>query len=457
MGHMNGSGTMATTLIVDDDPNIRKVLRGLLEREGFQVFVAANVDEALSFMAGQDLDVMITDLKMPGKSGMDLITLGRERKPGTPIIMITAYGNIEAAVAAMKQGAYDFITKPFDETELMIVIKKALSESRKNRELVSAYFDKTGYTLPDVIGTSPFIQQVLQTVRKVAPSEYTVLITGETGVGKELIARALHLASPRRECPFVKVNCAALPDTLLESELFGYEKGAFTGATTSKPGRFELADSGTIFLDEIGDMPLQLQAKLLNVLQDKAFEKVGGVKTIKVNVRIISATNQDLQSAVRSGKFRSDLFYRLNVVPVFVSPLRERREDLIPLTDYFIKKFSARHQKRGTHISPEVMASFSNYDWPGNIRELENVLERMIILTETDTIGIDQLPAEIRGTLSQVSATTLKEKIGSISHMTEKQMIVDALSKADQNRTRAAKLLGISRRTLQNKIKEYGL
>jgi len=457
MWHMNGSGIMATTLIVDDDPNIRKVLRGLLEREGFQVFVAANVDEALSFMAGQDLDVMITDLKMPGKSGMDLITLGREKKPGTPIIMITAYGNIEAAVAAMKQGAYDFIMKPFDETELMTVIKKALSESRKNRELVSAYFDKTGYTLPDVIGTSPFIQQVLQTVRKVAPSESTVLITGETGVGKELIARALHLASPRRECPFVKVNCAALPDTLLESELFGYEKGAFTGATTSKPGRFELADSGTIFLDEIGDMPLQLQAKLLNVLQDKAFERVGGVKTIKVNVRIISATNQDLQSAVRSGKFRSDLFYRLNVVPVFVSPLRERREDLIPLTDYFIKKFSARHQKRGTHISPEVMASFSNYDWPGNIRELENVLERMIILTETDTIGIDQLPAEIRGTLSQVSATTLKEKIGSISHMTEKQMIVDALSKANQNRTQAAKLLGISRRTLQNKIKEYGL
>jgi DNA-binding NtrC family response regulator len=448
---------MATALIVDDDPSIRKVLRGLLEREGFHVLVAANVDQALSFMGEQDLDVMITDLKMPEKSGMDLITLGRERKPGTPIIMITAYGNIEAAVAAMKQGAYDFITKPFDEAELITVIKKAFSESRKNRELISAYFDKTGYTLPEVIGTSPFIQQVLQTVRKVAPSDSTVLITGETGVGKELIARALHLASSRRECPFVKVNCAALPDTLLESELFGYEKGAFTGATTSKPGRFELADSGTIFLDEIGDMPLQLQAKLLNVLQDKAFERVGGVKTIKVNVRIIAATNQDLQSAVRSGKFRSDLFYRLNVVPVFVSPLRERREDVIPLTDYFIKKFSARHQKKATHISPEVMASFSNYDWPGNIRELENVLERMMILSETDTISIDQLPAEIRGTLSQVSATTLKEKVGSISHMTEKQMIVDALNKANQNRTQAAKILGISRRTLQNKIKEYGL
>jgi two-component system response regulator AtoC len=448
---------VATTLIVDDDPNIRKVLKDLLEREGLDVLTAANVDQALTLMAQHDLDLMITDLKMPGKSGMDLIALGRERKPATPIIMITAYGNIEAAVAAIKQGAYDFITKPFDENELLNAIKKALGESQKNKELISAYFDSAEEALPQVIGSTSSIQDVLRTVQKIAPTDSTVLIMGETGVGKELVARAVHLASRRRDQPFVKVNCAALPETLLESELFGYEKGAFTGATTSKPGRFELAHPGTIFLDEIGDMPLHLQAKLLNVLQDKAFERVGGVKTIKVDVRIVAATNQDLQAAVHFGKFRSDLFYRLNVVPISISPLRKRKDDLIPLTNYFMKKFVAKHQKKTTQVSPEVMASFSNYDWPGNIRELENVLERMVILSDADTIGVDQLPPEIRGALSQVSAPTLREKVDTLSQMTEKQMIVEALNSTNQNRTKAAKLLGISRRTLQNKIKAYGL
>jgi transcriptional regulator with PAS, ATPase and Fis domain len=253
------------------------------------------------------------------------------------------------------------------------------------------------------------------------------------------------------------VNCAAIPETLLESELFGYEKGAFTGAVTNKPGRFEIAQEGTIFLDEIGEMTLHLQAKLLGVIQDKAFERVGGVKTIKVDIRIISATNQDLQSAIQSSNFRSDLFYRLNVVPIYIPPLRERKEDLIPLVDYFLKKFSAKYQKRIANISPEVMASFSNYNWPGNIRELENVLERMILMSETPTLGLDHLPGEIRGAMSTISTPTLKEKVDTISQMTEKQMIIDALNKTNQNRTKAAKLLGISRRTLQNKIKEYGL
>jgi Nif-specific regulatory protein len=284
-----------------------------------------------------------------------------------------------------------------------------------------------------------------------------VLLEGESGTGKELFARALHALSPRAEGPFVAINCAAIPDTLLETELFGHEKGAFTGAVTTKPGRFEIAHKGTILLDEIGETPLHLQAKLLGVIQDKSFDRVGGVKTIKVDIRIIAATNQDLQTAIQAGKFRPDLFYRLNVVPIHIPSLRERKDDLIPLVGYFLKKFTGKYLKKLSNVSPEVMATFSNYDWPGNIRELENVLERMVLMSETDTLTTDQLPAEIRGTVTTVASSTLKEKIGTISQVTEKQMIIDALNKTNQNRTKAAKLLGISRRTLQNKIKEYAL
>ena len=325
-----------------------------------------------------------------------------------------------------------------------------------NKELISTYFDKETH-FSQIIGKTLVVQQVLQTVQKIASTDSTVLITGETGVGKELIAREIHLGSQRRDHPFVKVNCAAIPETLLERDLFGHEKGAFTGAVTTKPGRFEIAHKGTILLDEIGDMPLYLQAKLLGVIQDKSFDRVGGVKTIKVDTRIIAATNQDLQTAVQSGKFRSDLFYRLNVVPVHIPPLRERKDDLIPLVGYFFKKFTGKYCKKINNVSPEVMATFSHYGWPGNIRELENVLERMVLMSETDALTLDQLPAEIRGPISTVEASTLKEKVNTISQMTEKQMIIDALIKTNQNRTKAAKLLGISRRTLQNKIKEYAL
>lgn len=448
---------MALILIVDDDRNICKVLKGLLENGGFHVLTAYDADTAIAIIDEQDLDLIITDLKMPGKSGMALLTLSKEKKPAVPVIMITAYGNIEAAVIAIKQGAYDFITKPFDEHELLNVVKKALAESQKNKELLSAYFDEGSHFLPEIIGKTPFIEQVLQTVRKIAPTDSTVLITGETGVGKELIAQAIHLASHRHDQSFVKINCVAIPETLLESELFGYEKGAFTGAVINKPGRFEIAHKGTIFLDEIGEMSLHLQAKLLSVLQDKAFERVGGVKTIKVDVRIIAATNKDLQSAMKAGTFRSDLFYRLHVVPIHIPPLRERKDDLITLTDYFLKKFTAKYRKQITSITPEVIASFIQYDWPGNIRELENVLERIILMSENDTLSLDQVPAEIRVTEPMNETSTLKEKVDSLSHTTEKQLIIDALNKTNQNRTKAAELLGISRRTLQKKIKEYGL
>jgi len=447
---------MASILVVDDDQNIRKVLRELLDKEGFNVLTASDVDKALPLIDQQDLDLIVTDLKMPGKSGMDLLTLCHEKRPAVPVIMITAFGNVEAAVAAMKKGAYDFITKPFDENELLNVIEKAISESEMNKELISTYFDKETH-FSQIIGKTPVMQQVFQMVQKIAPTDSTILITGETGVGKELIALEIHSGSQRRDHLFVKVNCAAIPETLLESDLFGHEKGAFTGAVTTKPGRFEIAHKGTILLDEIGEMPLHLQAKLLGVIQDKSFDRVGGVKTIKVDTRIIAATNQDLQTAIQAGKFRPDLFYRLNVIPIHVPPLRERKDDLIPLVGYFLKKFTGKYLKKITNVSPEVMATFSHYDWPGNIRELENVLERMVLMSETDTLALDQLPPEIRGIVSTVGASTLKEKIDTISQMTEKQMIIDALNKTNQNRTKAAKLLGISRRTLQNKIKEYGL
>lgn len=447
---------MTTILIVDDDPTIRRVLEDLLKKEGFNVLSALNVDAALPLIDQRDLDLIVTDLKMPGKSGMDLLTAVRERRPSLPVIMITAFGNVDAAVTAMKKGAYDFITKPFDENELLNVIEKAISESELNRELLSTYFDQEPQ-FSQIIGQTPKVQEILQTIKKIAPTDSTVLITGETGVGKELIAQEIHLKSPRRDHPFVKVNCAAIPETLMESELFGYEKGAFTGAVTNKPGRFELAHKGTILLDEIGEMALHLQAKLLEAIQDKSFNRVGGIKTIKVDARIIAATNQDLQSAIQAGKFRSDLYYRLNVVLIQIPPLRERKEDLVPLINYFLKKFSMKYKKRVENVSPEVMASFSHYHWPGNIRELENVLERMVLMSESETLTPDQLPAEIRGTAPHVEAPTLKEKIEAISHLTEKQMIIEALNKMGQNRTRTARLLGISRRTLQNKIKEYGL
>jgi two-component system response regulator AtoC len=448
---------MGPILIVDDDRNHLKVLRGLLEREGFETLSAVDVDSALPLIENHDLVLVITDLKMPGKTGMDLLVISRHRKPAVPVILITGHGDIETAVAAIKSGAYDFITKPVDEHELLNSVRKAVAESEKNKELLSSYFDTDNSLLPEVIGKSPAVEQILQTVGKIAQTDSTVLISGETGVGKELVAKTIHAASGRRDHPFVKVNCAAIPEALAESELFGYERGAFTGAVTNKPGRFELAHEGTIFLDEIGDMPLQLQSRLLSVLQDKAIERVGGVKVIRVDVRVLAATNRDLQADVNAGRFRADLFYRLNVVPIRVPPLRERKDDIVPLLDHFLKKIASRQGKRAQRILPEVTAALLRHDWPGNIRELENTLERMVLMSDSDTIGPELLPPELRIATEKCAPSTFKERVDDIVCTSEKQMIVDALNKTNQNRTKAAELLGISRRTLQNKIKEYGL
>jgi DNA-binding NtrC family response regulator len=448
---------MATILIVDDDRNIRRVLTGLLQEAGHSTLEAPDVDGALTVIREGSIDAIISDLKMPGKSGLDLLAANRSLKPSVPVIMITAHGNIETAVAAMKKGAYDFITKPFDEEELLRSVRKALSESEKNRELLSEYFETEDSPLPDIIGRTPVMQGVFSIMEKAAPTDSTVLISGETGVGKELVARAIHRRSRRRGHPLVKVNCAALSESLLESELFGHEKGAFTGAVTRKPGRFEIADGGTLFLDEIGELPIHLQAKLLGVLQDRVVEPVGGVKGIEVDIRVLAATNRDLHEAVKAGDFRADLFYRLNVMPVHLPPLRERKEDLVPLCAHFLGKIMRKHGREGMGLAPETMERLAGHDWPGNVRELENTLERMVLMAESDVLGPELVPTEMEASAPPERGSSLKEKVAGLTRSTERQLIVEALEKTAQNRTRAAALLGISRRALQNKIKEYGL
>jgi DNA-binding NtrC family response regulator len=448
---------MATILIVDDDQNIRRVLAGLLREAGHSTLEVPDVEGALMVIREEIIDAIISDLKMPGKSGLDLLAANRRLKPSVPVIMVTAHGDIETAVTAMKRGAYDFITKPFDEEELLRSVRKALSESEKNRELLSEYFEAGESPLQDIIGGTPAMQEVFSIVEKVAPTDSTVLISGETGVGKELVARAIHRRSRRRDHSLVKVNCAALPEPLLESELFGHEKGAFTGAVTRKPGRFEIADGGTLFLDEIGELPLHLQAKLLGVLQDRVVEPVGGVKGMEVDIRVLAATNRDLREAVQAGEFRADLFYRLNVMPVLLPPLRERKEDLVTLCAHFLGKFAGKHGRQGMELAPETMARLAGYDWPGNVRELENILERMVLMTESDVLDPELVPPELEASAPPERASSLKETVAGLTRSAERQLITEALEKTGQNRTRAAALLGISRRALQNKIKEYGL
>jgi len=447
---------MPAILIVDDDRNLLTILRGIVEELSVNIVTASDAESALREISSKTFDLIITDLKMPGKSGMDVLACSLKMNPSVPVIMISAFGSVEEAVAAMKKGAYDFITKPFDPDELLQVVNKALCESKKNKDLISPYYDDAKQFAPGIVGGTAPIIQILRTVGRVASADSSVLISGETGVGKELVARAIHLAGPRRTMPFIKVNCAAIPDTLLESDLFGYEKGAFTGAVVTKPGRFELANGGTIFLDEIGELPLNLQAKLLGAIQDRAFERVGGVKTIRVDIRIVAATNIDLAAACQNGSFRSDLYYRLNVVPLCIPPLRERREDIVVLSEHFLARLMDKYGRRAG-IPPEVLNAFISYDWPGNIRELENVIERMFVLSEGAILNADLLPAEMHSGNAAASDSSMKSRTEAVIRSAEKQMIANALNSTNQNRTHAAKVLNISRRTLQNKIKEFNL
>lgn len=449
-------------LIVDDELNMLLVLEAMLQKEGYEVITASNGLEALEILENEDVAVVVTDLKMPKLDGMGLLNRVVKDLPYIPVIIITAHGTITTAVKALKKGAFDYVTKPFDQDDLKNVISKAFKTRAINEdELIPSPADIDRY---DIIGSSKPMLEVYDLIKKVAPTMTTVLITGETGTGKELIASAIHRNSPQKDNPFIKINCSAIAENLLESELFGFEKGAFTGAVNKKQGRFELAHKGTLFLDEIGDLPKDMQAKILRVIQEQKFERVGGLQTVKVDVRLVTATNKNLLQDVKDGNFREDLYYRLNVLPIHLSPLRERREDIDPLTDYFIDKFNKKLKRNVTGIDPDVRKFFNNYTWPGNIRELENIIERLVLLADKDTITIEDIPAEIRHIAAAENADELsksgksfKEIIKGRTEEIERDIIKRTLEECNGNVSKAALQLGISRKGLQLKMIRYDL
>jgi DNA-binding NtrC family response regulator len=452
----------ARILIADDEQNIRKVLAATLEKEGYQVLTARDGEEAIALLGKGNVQVVVTDLKMPKADGLEVLRYVQKNSPGTPVIVITAFGTVDNAVAALKTGAFDYITKPFEKSDLIRTISKAVkTESLARKDFRARPGDEERYR---IIGQTRQMKEIYDVIEKVADTPSTVLIMGESGTGKELIAAALHYNSSRRNRSFIKINCAAIPRELMESELFGYEKGAFTGAVGSKPGRFELADSGTLFLDEIAEVPVDMQVKLMRAIQESEFEHVGGVQTIQVDVRLVVATNRDLQKEVEEGRFREDLYYRLNVVPIHLPPLRERKEDIPLLVDHFIDKFNAKLDRKVEKLSEEALNLVVNYHWPGNIRELENVVERCILFSEGPEIGADNLPDQLveRSSSVPTAATmgadaSMKDIVKQATAELERDLIVKALEETKGNVTRAAKRLKISRKSLQNKMKEFGL
>ena len=443
-------------LVVDDEPVQRELVSGFLNKQGFDVSAADSAERALELFRQEAFDLVLTDQKMANMSGLELLQAVHAINPETPVILITAFGTIEAAVAALKQGAIDYLTKPLNLEELLHRIRLVSERYRiinENRELREALQER--HRIEGIIGESGPMLEVLSLVRRVAPSEATVLIRGESGTGKELIAKAIHFGSPRARGPLVKVNCAALPEALLESELFGHEKGAFTGALTSRQGRFELANGGTIFLDEIGDLPLHLQAKLLRVLQEREYERVGSSRSVKVNVRILAASHRPLEALIKAGQLREDLYYRLNVVTILIPPLRERRTDLVLLIEHFLRRFAEKNGKTIRGLTPEAREILLRYDYPGNVRELENIVERAVVLTRDDVIGSGDLPLTVQepeiaeGGDRETNITVAVEAL-------ERRMIRDALAQSDGVQTRAADLLGLGERGLRYKLVKYG-
>jgi DNA-binding NtrC family response regulator len=444
-------------LIVEDEDKLRRVLELQLRSADFEVDQAGTAEEALKLVDRADL--VLTDLRLPGLDGLELIQAIRRQNTRTPIVVMTAFGTVETAVEAMKAGAFDFLTKPFSLDHMMAVIRKALDVRAlqdENRQLKEELGHR--YEFDNIIGRSPPMQEIFATIERVAPTRATVLLCGESGVGKDLIARAIHYHSPRRERPFVKINCSALPENLMESELFGYEKGAFTGANTAKPGRFEYADTGTAFLDEIGDVPPSIQVKLLRVLQEREFERLGSNKTRHIDVRIVAATNADLRAALEQGTFREDLYYRLNVVPINIPPLRERNEDIPFLAEHFVLKVAAANNSRVEEISEEAIQRLLGYHWPGNVRELENVIERSVVLCssrrlETADIRLDSAPRAVR----TQAAEPFQVPEGMTLDEYEQAIIREALRRAEGNKSQAARLLGLTRNALRYRLSQMGL
>ena len=442
-------------LVVDDEPVQRELISGFLKKQAFDVVVAETGAKALELFRQDSIDLILTDQKMPHMSGLDLLQAVRAINPEIPVILITAFGSIEAAVSAIQGGATDYLTKPLNLDELLYRIRQVSDRYRiiaENRELREAL--QSRHRIEGIIGESGQMLEVLSLVRRVAPSDATVLIRGESGTGKELIAKAIHFGSPRARGPLVKVNCAALPETLLESELFGHEKGAFTGAVTSRQGRFELANGGTIFLDEIGDLPLHLQAKLLRVLQEREYEKVGSSRPVKVNVRIMAASHRPLEDLIKAGQLREDLYFRLNVVTILIPPLRERRSDVSLLMDHFLRHFAEKNGKTIRGLTHEARDILLRYDYPGNVRELENIIERAVVLTRDDVIGIGDLPLTVQEpeTADRDGETNLTSAVEAL----ERRLIRDALARSDGVQTHAAELLGMGERALRYKLVKYG-
>jgi nitrogen regulation protein NR(I) len=457
-------------LIVDDEPNLRKILSAQLTRDGYDVLTAEDGEQGLHLLRENHIDLVITDLKMPKVDGMTLLKRALEEEPELPVVVVTAHGTIDTAVEALKSGAFDFVTKPFDKDEVRQIVAKAL----KTRELRGADATATPAARAarfGIIGASPGIAELYAVLERVADTPTTVLVTGESGTGKELVARALHEHSSRKDKPFIKVNCAAIPKELIESELFGYERGAFTGAVASKPGRFELANAGTLFLDEIGEIPTEMQVKLLRALQESEFERVGGIKTIRVDVRLVAATNRDLRKLIAAGTFREDLYYRLNVVPIRLPALRERTTDVPLLVEHFLAKFNERLRKKVDGAEPDAMELLVQYPWPGNIRELENVIERAVLFCDAQKLHASDLPPEVRGIPAMANVPLpeadlqaalageggLKEHVKVVMSRLEKELVSRALQQTTGNVTHAARLLKISRKGLQLKMKELGL
>jgi two-component system NtrC family response regulator len=442
-------------LVVDDEPAQREMISGFLKKQAFEVVVAENGAEALELFRHDSIDLILTDQRMPHLSGLDLLQAVRAINPEAPVILMTAFGSIEAAVSAIQGGATDYLTKPLNLDELLYRIRQVSDRYRiiaENRELREALGER--HRIEGIIGESGQMLEVLSLVRRVAPSEATVLIRGESGTGKELIAKAIHFASSRASGPLVKVNCASLPETLLESELFGHEKGAFTGALTSRQGRFELADGGTIFLDEIGDVPLHLQPKLLRVLQEREYERVGSSRPVKVNVRILAASHRPLEALIKAGQLREDLYYRLNVVTILIPPLRERRSDLSLLIEYFLRRFAEKNGRTIRGLTPEGRNTLLRYDYPGNVRELENIIERAVVLSRDDVIDSGDLPLTVQE--PEIADREPETNLTAAVEALERRMIRGALAKSDGVQTRAAELLGMGERALRYKLIKYG-
>lgn len=447
-------------LIVEDEPSQREMLAEFLRKEGHWVMEAQDGSTALEIIKNRPLDVVIMDQKMPGMSGLEVLEKAKKIQPELDVLMVTAYGTVESAVEAMKKGAFDYLTKPIDLEELLITLGR-LTERRtliRENELLRERLRETAVDSGTLIYKSRSMAEVVNLAGRVAPSKATVLILGESGTGKELLARLIHSLSPRSHRPLVTVNCAALPESILESELFGHEKGAFTGAFQRRIGRFEQADGGTLFLDEIGDLSPSVQVKLLRFIQEGEFQRVGGTATLHADVRLISATHKDLQSAIREGTFREDLYYRLNVVTLQVPPLRERREDIRPLVDHFLRRYAKENGKKIDGVSREAMDLLLKYDYPGNVRELENIVERAVVITRDSVIQTQDLPFDMKGKeLSHQEKTEEKKGLRAAVESLEKSLIEKAMSEAQFNQTKAARLLGLSERMLRYKLKKYGL